>query len=221
MKLIHYSANGNLGPVKGRRQYRYTQEVRAKHPRLPIGKPRGFWVSVEGNEDGWADWCRGENFRLEELVYEYEVKLKPDARILYLSTQEELRDFTKKYYDPDGIMNKVSQEVHAENDFGFPASVHDIDWPAVARKYQGIIIAPYIYSCRLSPPTDWYYTWDCASGCIWNARAIESVKPTGKTNPIPKDYKPFDIVEWRTNMKKIAKDLKIELPSEKKEAKNG
>ena len=41
------------------------------------------------------------------------------------------------------------------------------------RRVDGIIIAPYQWYCRMT--VDWYYTWDCASGCIWNLDAIESV----------------------------------------------
>ena len=50
-----------------------------------------------------------------------------------------------------------------------------IDWPAVATDYPGLIIAPYQWSCRMSEFTRWYYGWDCASGCIWNADAIARV----------------------------------------------
>jgi len=53
----------------------------------------------------------------------------------------------------------------------------NINWPAVAEKYDGIIIAPYIWQRRLSDNPDhfWYYGWDCASGCIWNTEVIEEI----------------------------------------------
>lgn len=51
--------------------------------------------------------------------------------------------------------------------FGSPM----INWPAVAIEYQGVIVAPYSWERRNS----WYYPWDCASGCIWDAAAIESI----------------------------------------------
>jgi hypothetical protein len=51
-----------------------------------------------------------------------------------------------------------------------------IDWSKVAAKHQGIIIAPYCYARRLTYHTAWYYGWDCASGCIWDLKAIQSVE---------------------------------------------
>ena len=52
----------------------------------------------------------------------------------------------------------------------------DIDWAAVARCYQGIIIPTYHFEFRFDTHvSDWYYGWDCASGCIWDAGAIASV----------------------------------------------
>jgi hypothetical protein len=54
-----------------------------------------------------------------------------------------------------------------------------IDWQRVAEQHQGIIITPYQWECRYS--IDWYYIWDCASGCIWDPDAIESIAPqTGR-----------------------------------------
>jgi hypothetical protein len=57
-----------------------------------------------------------------------------------------------------------------------------IDWMRVAEKHEGILIAPYLGE-RLTEPNEfleshkeewwrWYYSWDCASGCIWNPNAV-------------------------------------------------
>lgn len=32
--------------------------------------------------------------------------------------------------------------------------------------------APYQWECRLDRDTFWYYSWDCASACIWNLQAV-------------------------------------------------
>lgn len=48
-----------------------------------------------------------------------------------------------------------------------------IDWQAVASDHDGIIISPYNWPARHE--MIWYYPWDCASGCIWNADAITSI----------------------------------------------
>ena len=115
-------------------------------------KPSGLWVSVGAS---WKQWCQDESFGLNSLKCKAEIKLDT-TKILILSSAAEIDTFTKKY----------------NND---PSSFY-IDWQAVADKYSGIIIAPYIYSRRLASHTSWYYPWDCASGCIWDATSIKSIK---------------------------------------------
>ena len=116
-------------------------------------KPSGLWVSVPGDYD-WPAWCRAEEFRLDRLAHEYEVTLSPDARILHLDDLFDIEGLTDRYPNP----GKWDE---------YP------DWDAVARDYDGLIIAPYSWSARWD--VSWYYGWDCASGCIWNLNAIESV----------------------------------------------
>ena len=33
------------------------------------------------------------------------------------------------------------------------------------------------FARRLDMETRWYYGWDCASGCVWDASAVQSVEP--------------------------------------------
>lgn len=128
-------------------------------------KPNGLWVSVEHH---WKWWCEAEEFNLENLVVSYEVKLKKKANILYLRTEEEVFEFAKLYpwlrkqWD-DPIGRDLCQ-------------AYELDWNKVKAKYQGIIIAPYQWNCRLSPKSNWYYGWDCASGCIWDLDCIKEFK---------------------------------------------
>ena len=119
-------------------------------------KPNGLWVSVEGDDD-WPSWCRSENFGLSRIAHASEVVLKPDARVLRVTTPRELLRFTENY----GIKRKWPYET-------------TINWPEVAAKYQGIIIAPYIWTERLN--LFWYYGWDCASGVIWDATCIAALR---------------------------------------------
>ncbi len=122
-------------------------------------KPNGLWVSVEGNDDGWRWWCQAEEFALDSFAVEHEITLDPNARILRIAGALELRVFTERY--ACGPWNRRS---------------YAINWPDVAASYQGIIIAPYVWECRLCDETTWYYSWDCASGCIWDASAIADVR---------------------------------------------
>lgn len=127
-------------------------------------KPFGFWVSDE-DEYGWNQWCRNADFRLDDLKYAHHVTLASDAKILYLSSHNDIDDFTEKYYDRQAL-----------KDSGASYFIFTIDWPKVATEYQGIIITPYISSQRLLTRNLWYNGWDCASGCIWDTSAIESLK---------------------------------------------
>lgn len=142
-------------------------------PQDPAGsyKPKGLWVSVEGEGGGWRDWCIGEGYGLDSLTYAHHVTLADDARILYVDGAEGIDEFTATYSGPDTLFG---------GEFGYR-----IDWPRIAREYQGIIIAPYIWSRRLSLHTHWYYGWDCASGCIWDATAIANVELTSEQLTIP------------------------------------
>lgn len=114
----------------------------------PHFKPTGLWLSVQG-EDDWPSWCRSEEFGNIDSKLKYYVTLENSANILYIQTNMEIVEFTNKYRaDLPGW----------------------IDWCKVAKRYDGIIIPTYKWSYRLDPYTPWYYTWDCASGCIWNVK---------------------------------------------------
>lgn len=112
-------------------------------------KPSGFWVSVE---DDWERWCKQEDFGVQSLKYKHKVKLTDNAKIYLISNPGELATFTARYGNgPYGT----------------------IFWERVAIDYDGIIIAPYLWPCRLE--YSWYYPWDVASGCIWNYSVIDSI----------------------------------------------
>jgi hypothetical protein len=115
-------------------------------------KPEGLWVSVEGPGD-WRSWCKSENYALDCFEHNHEITLATDARILRLTSIKDVQEF--------GTEHAV-------------APFNNIDWKPLAEKYQGIIIAPYQWACRFDE--QWYYTWDCASGCIWDASAIMKVE---------------------------------------------
>lgn len=139
-RLLHYS--DKLTPIDLGHKY-VQDDVGA------FSKPRGLWVSVEG-EDDWASWCRDNGFGLERMAHCTEVALIANANILTLSSAHELDDFTARY---------GSLRNHRAYDDG-------IRWAEVAAQYNGIIIAPYQWERRLG--LSWYYGWDCASGVIWN-----------------------------------------------------
>lgn len=133
-------------------------------------KPFGLWLSVDG-EDDWAAWCRSEDFNLAGLGRRYRIYLKPDANILQLQSSADIFSFTEKYDKP------VDYGRHLGSRVG-----NYIDWERLAQEYQGIVIAPYQWECRLHMQSNWYYSWDCASGCVWDANAIDRFELSEEVN---------------------------------------
>lgn len=121
-------------------------------------KPTGLWISRDG-PDSWEEWCKHNSERLLGQ-FKHGVAVRPEANLLWILSPAQLLDFTEKYKDREKLSFLQS---------------HNIKWDAVASDYDGIMIIPYIYSCRLDPHCSWYYGWDCASGCIWNREMIAGV----------------------------------------------
>lgn len=134
MRLSHFSNAAVIEPRSVEQDSRF--------------KPRGLWVSVDG-EDDWPWWCAAEEYSIGPNRFRVEVA---DDRLLVLATVDQIREFDRE----------------------FCLGRRDVDWAAVAERWPGIIIAPYQWSLRLSE-VRWYYSWDCASGCIWDATVITSV----------------------------------------------
>lgn len=153
MKLSHFT-NNPLGVLRAVEQPLSVAGWASPH------KPMGLWVSVDGDQD-WKTWCESESFGLGEI--RYSVTLREPNNILIIRSPEELLEFTAKY-DKQLEMG------------GHSFKGHYMDWVAVAKAYQGVIITPYQWDLRLDQRTHWYYGWDCASGCIWDAQAIKRVE---------------------------------------------
>lgn len=148
MRLIHYSSE----PL--------TKVYSREHSAQGSGayKTPGLWVSAEGDDD-WVAWCRSESWGLETFKHATEIVLAPSANVLHLAGESALDDFTEKFSGD-----------------GSPIWHRTIDWLAVRAKWQGLIIAPYVWSRRLADHTGWYYGWDCASGVIWDAAAVGELR---------------------------------------------
>ena len=157
MDLRHYSGK----PLSN--VYSVQQEAHAE------SKPRGLWVSVLG-EDDWPSWCRSEKFALESLEQCLEVVLAIPHNILILNSIQDIDEFHEQYNGPLYPGATTSRA---------------INWQRVAESFHGIIIAPYQWGRRLDDKTGWYYGWDCASGCIWDASAIASITPIEEKEPKP------------------------------------
>lgn len=154
MQLVHYT-DKPIGELVAYPQDRGTER--------DWFKPEGLWVSDDSCPDNWRAWCEGERFRVESLALAYEVTLKPDAEILVLRSTADIDAFTRRWaiHPVPGITSNMF-----------------IDWCGVRARHQGMIVTPYIWERRLSFGDEdamWYYSWDCASGCIWDPAAIASM----------------------------------------------
>jgi hypothetical protein len=114
------------------------------------GKPEGLWVSIKGPDD-WPHWCIANDYRKDRLALCHRVELDL-ANVLVIDTEKKLKDFALQYHVWN---NRRGNGIH---------------WPRVAKDYAGIIVAPYFGNLRHT--LDWYWGWDCASGCIWLAKKI-------------------------------------------------
>ena len=166
MRLMHYTES----PLVYDPDRTYVQnDVRI------FGKPVGFWVSVEG-EDDWPSWCTDNDFMVNSLAHPHEVALAPGHNVLLLPTVEDVRSFHTNFSVEDPLDGKIGPTRLTQE---YIWKSRPIDWTRVAAQYDGLIIAPYQWPCRMK--YDWYYGWDAASGCIWNLSAIASVSPVDRT----------------------------------------
>lgn len=158
MKLVHFAREPFAGELEPREQ-----RVEAYR------KPNGLWLSDE-DEYGWSQWCTDEVDWPDRLAYGYAVTIGDNAKVLHLATEESLDAFTEDYGDHEDRFGAYSGRRFVDH----------IRWADVAKEWQGILITPYQSSRRLAPLTSWYYTWDCASGCIWDPAAIASIEAVAR-----------------------------------------
>jgi len=133
----------------------------------PSHKPLGLWYEVDGD---WRRWCRDEamdHWLAGGHLYRLELGAE---RILRLVGARDLDRFTDKY-GADFAGLTIPKLLAGDSRFEV------IRWAAVAEAWDGIEIAPYVWSRRLQ--LTWYYGWDCASGVIWRPRGarVELIGP--------------------------------------------
>jgi len=149
MKYVHFSKEPLI--------YKNLKNRQQSKKASAFGKPNGLWFSDEGAEESWLWWCKGEKFGLERFKFANEL-LIDFSNVLCLKNINDLLQFSDKYsiFDPLLEMNAI-------------------DWTSVASRYVGIMITPYQWDLRFDKKVEWYYPWDCASGCIWNKTAIHRI----------------------------------------------
>ncbi len=161
IELIHYSRK----PLEA---------IKAVHQKEePFGKPKGLWVSVG---DAWLRYLTESpselvRSQLAKCTYANHITLKDDADILLVTNTDQFDVFNHEYGSPWPCVKNRQ-----------PIQGQVIDWKQVSTHHQGIIIAPHLREKAedeqgsWKPETIWYWTWVCASGCLWDSDAVRNIR---------------------------------------------
>jgi hypothetical protein len=120
----------------------------------PRFKPEGLWYSCGDEWERWNRQERPEHWKRFRFRYQLNLDL---SKILRIRTVKEFDAFNREY-------SRWNERLEA----------HGIEWARVAMEYDGIEICPYRPTRRESTP--WYQGWDVASGCVWSASAVTSIR---------------------------------------------
>jgi hypothetical protein len=124
---------------------------------LPDIKPHGFWYQVDHE---WEEWC---SCNMPAWVKPNRCSIEVDhSRMIVIDSFEKLKAFSLKYKYKTITTRQLTSEFRT------------IDWSRVAADYAGIEISPYQHEARYAYM--WYYSWDVASGCVWDSSAIRIIK---------------------------------------------
>lgn len=118
-------------------------------------KPRGLWLSVDGD---WRRWCEDEEMEWVDDA-EVEFTISDPERVLWLRDADDIDQFTAEWTS-------------------FARWERRPDWKRLRTAgWAGLMIAPYCWERRLSDYTFWYYGWDCASACVWDLSVLTMEQP--------------------------------------------
>jgi len=127
-------------------------------------KPEGVWY---GCGDSWLKWMSREVPKwLDAVNYIYELELDQEF-ILTITNEEQFKRFEREYWGRAPWQGRGGW-----TDTGPPDGQFEmIEWDTLIGQYDGIEICPYLQQFRMSN-SQWYYTWDVASGCIWDSESL-------------------------------------------------
>lgn len=144
-------------------------------------KPSGLWYSCGSD---WLNWL---TYEMPDWIHDYIYKLKISGNVLRIKNHTELMEFTRTYIGKSPIPDFEGTQF--------------IDWVSVAKKYSGIEISPYIGSARMDRNCQWYYTWDVASGCIWDRSALAGAELYAQYDPSKKEF----VIQGQNKMAAVRK----------------
>lgn len=123
-----------------------------------IAKPAGFWVSPDVKEDwpAFANTTEAMHKRFKpRFRYKTRIHLRDGHNVLIIRNNRQFLELEEKF--TDRVEGPFTRFLNIEK---------------LRKQYDGLIITKYFWEFRMT--SDWYYTWDCASGCIWNLDVIKA-----------------------------------------------
>lgn len=127
-------------------------------------KPRRLWY---GFDDSWLTFIKNEMPHLEGKYF-YEIDIN-SCNVLQLKTERQIRLFGQEYKVIDRDLYTMDKKLYDL----VKKSIFKIDWKRVSNEYDGIEINPYQSEMRMDNTHIWYYSWDVASGCVWNVNCLK------------------------------------------------
>jgi hypothetical protein len=128
-------------------------------------KPIGLWY---GFNDSWKDFGRGW-LDMEEYGYEYELDVDT-SKLLVVDSWDKVQYMMDRYLNIETFGS-------TKLEMGY------IDWKRISSEYMGIEFPEYdelgMRNIFLKPKMMsylWLHTLDVSSGCIWNSKAIRSIR---------------------------------------------
>lgn len=117
----------------------------------------GLWASPVDAAYGWKEWCEIEGFHTDNLKKHFVFTLREDAKVLYITSEDQLSDLPKKKTFPYSSM-WMAMDFEALSREGFDAV--EVSISSDPRLYWSL------------------YGWDCDSIVVMNPDVILTVPET-------------------------------------------
>lgn len=134
----------------------------------------GLWASRDGDENGWATWCRQEKFKMSSLKRFFKFTLARGCRVLTLESEDQLLELPKlKPWKPKNLkwVYELKPDQHPtpeQMEEWFRPNPCLLDYEKMAR--QGI---DAIEMLRAGAFMDSLKTWDCNCLFVMNPVVIK------------------------------------------------
>ena len=151
-------------------------------------KPNGLWYALG---DGWANWLLIEEPRwVQRYVFEIELDypnmlcISPpmDVKGLGWKSVMSFSEFATKYAEPDKLF-KGSRTPHVNLSL-YTRMGYANNWDLVSKDFDGV--ENYFMNNNFGP-------WAVDSGCVWNPRAVKSVRMVKDMETMPEAKNRFDL----------------------------